>query len=137
MQIKSAKELIVYKKGYELAMRIFNLTKKFPADEKFALTSQIRRSSRSICLNLRSAWAVRRYEAHFINQLLECAGENSKTEPSLDIALDQNYITLEQHTELVLLCVEVDKLLASMLKNTSYFLISDPRAPTSALASDP
>jgi four helix bundle protein len=55
MQINSAKDLKVYKKGYELAMQIFNLTRHFPAEEKYALTSQIRRSSRSVCLNLREA----------------------------------------------------------------------------------
>ena len=78
MQIKSAKELEVYKKGYELAMGVFKLSKDFPAEEKFALTSQIRRSSRSICLNLREAWAKRRYEAHFISKLTDCDGENSE-----------------------------------------------------------
>lgn len=56
MQIKSAKDLEVYKKGYLLAMEVFQLSKSFPSEEKFALTSQIRRSSRSICLNLREAW---------------------------------------------------------------------------------
>jgi four helix bundle protein len=66
MQIKSAKDLEVYKKGYLLAMQVFQLSKSFPSEEKFALTSQIRRSSRSICLNLREAWAKRRYEAHFV-----------------------------------------------------------------------
>jgi four helix bundle protein len=55
MQINSAKDLNVYKKGYDLAMQIFNLTRHFPAEEKYALTSQIRRSSRSVCLNLREA----------------------------------------------------------------------------------
>ncbi|MGA9778089.1 MAG: four helix bundle protein [Verrucomicrobiia bacterium] len=66
MQIKSAKDLEVYKKGYSLAMEVLLLSKSFPPEEKFALTSQIRRSSRSICLNLREAWAKRRYEAHFV-----------------------------------------------------------------------
>src|SRR6266478_1027596 len=65
-RIESAKDLKVYKVAYELAMEIFELTKKFPSQETFALTSQIRRSSRSICLNLREAWAKRRYEAHFV-----------------------------------------------------------------------
>ena len=65
MQINSAKDLKVYKAAYKLAMRIFELTKSFPAEEKFALTGQIRRSSRSVCLNLREALAKRRYEAHF------------------------------------------------------------------------
>jgi hypothetical protein len=67
MQINSAKDLNVYKAAYELAMRIFGLSKRFPAEERFALTSQIRRSSRSVCLNLLEAWAKRRYEAHFIS----------------------------------------------------------------------
>ncbi len=55
-RINSAKDLAVYKAAYELAMKIFELSKRFPTEEKFALTSQIRRSSRSVCLNLREAW---------------------------------------------------------------------------------
>jgi four helix bundle protein len=107
MQISSAKELKVYKKGYELAMQIFNLTRHFPAEEKYALTSQIRRSSRSVCLNLREAWAKRRYGAHFISKLTDCDGENSETDSSLDFAKDCGYITVEQHTELTSLCHEI------------------------------
>src|SRR5712671_3715091 len=80
MQINSAKDLKVYKSAYELAMRVFELSKRFPPEERFALTSQIRRSSRSVCLNLREAWAKRRYEAHFINKLTDCDGENSETD---------------------------------------------------------
>ncbi|MBE0542926.1 MAG: four helix bundle protein [Verrucomicrobia bacterium] len=56
MQINSAKDLKVYQKAYEVAMRLFRLSQSFPVEEKFALTSQIRRSSRSVCLNLREAW---------------------------------------------------------------------------------
>ena len=125
MQIKSAKDLEVYKKGYTLAMRVFHLSKRFPAEEKFALTSQIRRSSRSICLNLREAWAKRRYEAHFISKLTDCDGENSETDSSLDFAMDCGYITAEQHVELVGLCQEIGKMLGSMIKNPGPFLISD------------
>lgn len=126
MQIKSAKELIVYQRGYELAMQVFTLTKHFPPEERFALTSQIRRSSRSVCLNLREAWAKRRYEAHFISKLTDCDGENSETDSSLDFAKDCGYVTPEQHIQLVLLCEEIGKMLGSMLKNPSSFLISDP-----------
>src|ERR1700719_4444994 len=68
MKIETAKELDVYKAGFQLAMEIFDLTKTFPSEEKYALTSQIRRSSRSICLNLREAWAKRRYESAFREQ---------------------------------------------------------------------
>jgi len=86
VQINSAKDLNVYKAAYDLAMRVFGVSKKFPPEEKFALTGQIRRSSRSVCLNLREAWAKRRYEAHFINKLTDCDGENSETDSSLDFA---------------------------------------------------
>src|SRR5476649_635207 len=97
MQINSAKDLKVYKKGYELAMQIFKLTTHLPVEEKFALTSQIRRSSRSVCLNLREAWAKRRYEAHFVSKLTDCDGENSETDSSLDFAKECSYISTEQH----------------------------------------
>jgi len=125
MQINSAKELKVYQKAYELAMRVFELSKRFPPEERFALTSQIRRSSRSVCLNLREAWAKRRYEAHFINKLTDCDGENSETDSSLDFARDCLYITSEQHRELTSLGSEVGRMLGTMIKNPTGFLTSD------------
>jgi four helix bundle protein len=125
MLIKSAKELNVYQNGYELAMEVFKLSKRFPVEERFALTSQIRRSSRSICLNLREAWAKRRYEAHFISKLTDCDGENSETDTSLDFAKDCGYITSEQHMEMASLCQEIGKMLGSMINNPGPFLISD------------
>lgn len=126
MQIRSAKELIVYQKAYQLAMAVFKLSRKFPPEERYALTGQIRRSSRSVCLNLREAWAKRRYRAHFVSKLTDCDGENSETDSSLDFALDCCYITDQQHTELVALCQEVGKMLGSMLKEPNSFLIPPP-----------
>ena len=117
MQINSAKELIVYKKAYHLAMRIFEATRRFPAEEKYALTSQIRRSSRSVCLNLREAWAKRRYQAHFISKSTDCDGENSETDSSIDFARDCNYISDVQHREFSSLTVEVGKMLGAMISN--------------------
>lgn len=125
MQISSAKDLAVYGKAYELAMKIFELTKKFPSEERFALTSQVRRSSRSVCLNLREAWAKRRYEAHFISKLTDCDGENSETDSSLDFAKDCRYITAEQHDELASLCRQIGKMLGSMIRTPRVFLTSD------------
>lgn len=87
MPVKSAKELKVYQLSYLLSMEIFRLSKSFPSEEKFALISQIRRASRSVPMNLREAWAKRRYEAHFISKLTNCDGENSETETSLDSLL--------------------------------------------------
>jgi four helix bundle protein len=124
MQINSAKELKVYQAAYELAMRIFEITKRFPPEERFALTSQIRRSSRSVCLNLREAWAKRRYEAHFISKLSDCDGENSETDTSLDFARDCNYITPQQHAILAALCGEIGRMLGSMMKNPTAFLLT-------------
>jgi len=97
MEIRSAKDLDVYQQSYELAMQIFELSRSFPSEERFALTGQIRRSSRSVCMNLREAWAKRRYEAHFISKLTDCDGENSETDTSLDFAKDCGYISTEQH----------------------------------------
>ncbi len=125
MLINSAKELTVYKKAYQLAMRIYEISKRFPAEEKYALTSQIRRSSRSICLNLREAWAKRRYKAHFISKLTDCDGENSETDSSLDFALDCNYITQSEHIEMSKLCAEIGRMLGSMVKQPENFLTSD------------
>ncbi len=88
MIINSAKELRVYKYAYELAMEIFEISKTWPPKERYSLTDQIRRSSRSICSNLREAWAKRRYEAHFISKLTDADGENSETDTWLDFARD-------------------------------------------------
>ena len=125
MRINSAKELEVYKKAYQLAMEIFNLSKGFPSEEKYALISQIRRSSRSISMNLREAWAKRRYEAHFISKLTDCDGENSETDTSLDFALDCGYITTEQHLHLTGLSSEIGKMLGSMLRDPESFLLKE------------
>jgi len=116
MRIQSAKDLTVYKSAYKLAMDIFELTKRFPPEEKFALSSQIRRSSRSVCLNLREAWAKRRYKAHFLSKLSDCDGENSETDSSMDFAQDCGYISAEQHEQLVAQCAEVGRMLGGMIR---------------------
>ena len=125
MRLYSAKDLDVYKKSYQLAMRIFEISLRFPVEERFALTSQIRRSSRSVCLNLREAWAKRRYEAHFVSKLTDCDGENSETDSSLDFAKDCGYISTAEHDELTALSKEIGKMLGTMIKAPSSFLTSD------------
>ena len=125
MKIVSAKDLVVYRKAYALAMRIFNASRRFPAEERWALTGQIRRSSRSVCMNLREAWAKRRYEAHFISKLMDCDGENGETDTALDFARDCSYITAQEHKELTELCAEVGKMLGSMIRDPEKFLTSE------------
>jgi len=122
MKIESAKDLIVYQKAYALAMEIFRLTKRFPAEERFALTSQIRRSSRSVCMNLREAWAKRRYESHFVCKLTDCDAESNETDTALDFARDCGFITVEDHNRLASTCDEIRRILGAMLTSPSPFL---------------
>jgi four helix bundle protein len=124
MAVQTVKELTVYSKAYDLAMRIFDISKKFPAEERYALTSQIRRSSRSVSMNLREAWAKRRYEAHFISKLTDCDGESNETDTSLDFAKDCGYITAEQHQLLTEQNREVGRMLGSMIRDPKPFLLS-------------
>ena len=124
MAVSNAKELKAYQLSYRLAMDIFELSKAFPSEEKFALISQIRRSSRSVPMNLREAWAKRRYEAHFISKLTDCDGENSETETSLDFARDCGYISDSQHEALVAINLQIGRLLGSMLNNPKQWLLA-------------
>ena len=121
MQINSAKDLIVYKRAYELSMRIFQLTKSYPSEERYALTSQVRRSSRSICLNLREAWAKRHYPAAFIAKLTDCDGENSETDSSLDFARDCGYIDRAERAKLSRVSAEIGRMLGSLIRKPAGF----------------
>lgn len=105
-------------------MRIFKISKSFPAEERYALTSQIRRSSRSVAMNLREAWAKRRYEAHFVSKLTDCDGECGETDTSLDFALDCEYTTEAQHQELTETNRSVGRMLGSMIMNPAPFLLT-------------
>ena len=124
MPVQSVKELTVYRKGYDLAMKIYLLSKEFPGEERYALTSQIRRSSRSVCLNLREAWAKRRYEAHFISKLTDADGESNETDTSLDFAMSCGFLDETRHMELTSLNNEVRKMLGSKIDNPEPFLLT-------------
>ena len=121
--VQDVSELQAFKMSYALAMRIFKLTQKFPTEEKYALTSQIRRSSRSVPLNLKEAWAKRRYEAHFISKLTDCDGENSETATSIDFARDCAYISPEVASELLETNRQIGRLIGSMLNTPSRWTI--------------
>jgi four helix bundle protein len=123
MQIKSAKDLIVYKKAYELAMQILHASKHFPKDEHYSLTDQIRRSFRSVCSNLREAWAKRRYEAHFVSKLTDADGENAETETWLDFDCDCGYIPKADHAEYVVEAHEIGAMLGGMINDPSSFIL--------------
>ena len=135
MRINSATDLEVYKSAYSLAMDIFRVSQGFPREEIYSLTSQIRRSSRSVCLNLREAWAKRRYEAHFLSKPTDCDGESAETETSLQFAKDCGYLNEAVFAEFVERNRSVGRMLGAMLRNPSPFILrtdvsrSDPDRP--------
>jgi four helix bundle protein len=124
MALTSAKQLTVYQKSYDLAMRAFHLSRNFPVEERYCLTSQLRRCSRSVCLNLREAWAKRRYHDHFLAKMSDCDAENSETDTCVDFAKDCGYISPEQHEELTGLCREIGCLIGTMIKHPEQYLLT-------------
>ena len=115
------KELLAFKKAFQLAMEIFQLSKKFPVEEKYSLTDQIRRSSRSVCANMAEAYRKRRYVNHFISKLTDCDGENSETNVWLDFALECNYVSKEDFNVLQTKTIEIGKLINYMINNPDKF----------------
>ncbi len=99
-EIRSFRDLNVYKRTREGARTIFQITKSFPREERYALTDQIRRSSRPVNAMIAEAWAKRRYEAAFISKINDALGEATETQSWLDHALDCDYVTSAQFVEL-------------------------------------
>ena len=117
----SFKKLLAYSKAFEVAMEIFELSKSFPKEEKYSLTDQIRRSSRSVCANIAEAYRKRRYEKHFISKLTDSDAENSETQTWIDFALSCKYITSEDAEKLSNRNSEVGKLIHYMINNPGKF----------------
>ena len=99
-RINSVRELEVYKLAFETAMKIFEISKSFPIDERYSLTNQIRRSSRSISANLAESWRKRKYKAMFISKLLDASQEAAETQTWLEFALACGYIDKNKFNEL-------------------------------------
>lgn len=91
-RLNSIRDLDVYSVAFETAMTIFKISQSFPKDEKYSLTDQVRRSSRSVCANLAEGWRKRKYQAVFINKLLDAAQEAAETQTWLEFALHCNYV---------------------------------------------
>lgn len=118
----SFRDLTVYKKAFELAMEIFDLSKTFLKEEKYSLTDQIRRSSRSVCLSIAEAYRKRRYEAHFISKSSDADMENSETQVWLDFALSCKYLEKQVHEDLMKKMEEIGRLLNHMIENPEKYL---------------
>jgi four helix bundle protein len=100
MPAKDHRELRVYQQAFEAAVRIHEITKSFPPEERYSHTDQIRRASRSVCANIAEAWRKRRYPNHFVSKLSDADSEAGETLVWLDFALRFGYITSEVHADL-------------------------------------
>jgi four helix bundle protein len=118
------RELLAYKRAFDLAMQIYELSKSFPLEEKYSLTDQIRRSSRSVCANIAEAYRKRRYPNHFISKLTDSDAENSETNVWLEFAFECNYITKEIYQKLSVKNIEIGKLINYMINNPGKFGVS-------------
>lgn len=116
------KDLKVYQLAYELAMEIFQLSKSFPKEEKYSLTDQIRRASRSVCANIAEGYRKRRYPKHFTLKITDSDGEASETTVWIDFAKDCSYITVDLHKSLIARYEEVGKMLGSMANHPERFI---------------
>jgi four helix bundle protein len=116
------KELTVYKKSFALGMEIFEITKGFPKEEQYSLTSQIRRSSRSVYSNIAEAYRKRMYEAHFVSKATDADMENSETSAWIDTAFACKYISEETLKDLTKKVEEIGRMLNHMIENPEKYL---------------
>jgi four helix bundle protein len=121
-QLKGHRDLKVFQLAYKLAMDIFKASKSFPREEKYSLTDQIRRSSRSIAANIAEGFRKRQYPKMFVSKLADADGEATETQVWLDFSRDCEYISPELHAELVKGYEEVGKMLGSMMSMPEKFM---------------
>ena len=121
--IKSHEDLEVYQMAFDVAMKIFELSKKFPVEEKYSLTDQIRRSSRSVCANLAEAWRKRRYEGAFIAKLSDSEAEAAETQTWIKFAVKCNYLDIEIGREIYGTYNRVLAILVTIIHNPHPWLI--------------
>jgi four helix bundle protein len=115
--MSSFKDLLVYKKAFSLAMEIYHVTENFPKDELYSLTSQVRKSSRSVCSNIAEGYRKRQYQAHFVSKISDADMENSETQVWIEFALHCEYINEQTQNDLLNKSEEVGKLLNYMIEN--------------------
>ena len=118
-KIKTHEDLRVYQTAFDAAIKIFELSKKFPIEERYSLTDQIRRSSRSVCANLAEAWRKRRYQAAFIAKLSDSEAEAAEVQVWLKFAVKCGYLDIEQGQQFY---AQYNQILASLVT-----MIKDPK----------
>ena len=122
MQYRGYKDLKVYQLAYKLAMEIFEETKRFPREEKYSLTDQIRRSSRSIPANIAEAWKKRIYPKMFVSKIIDASGEGGETEVWLEVSKDARYLPEEKYKYFISKYDEVNRMLYAMADKPEKFI---------------
>ena len=117
MKIQSHRELIVWQKAMDAAMQVFEVTGRFPVEERYSLTDQMRRSSRSVAAQIAEGWRRRRYRAAFVNKFSEAEGEAAETQTHVEIARRCGYLSDDIAHELDAVYEEIISMLVSMSKN--------------------
>jgi four helix bundle protein len=115
------RDLEVYKLSRQLLKDIFNVTKKFPKEEMYSLTDQVRRSSRSVGAQIAESWGKRRYEKHFISKLTDADGEQLETQHWIEVALDCGYISNEVAANFLKQYTSIGNMLNSMILKSASF----------------
>ncbi len=116
-------ELDVYKRAFAAAMKLFELLKTFPKAERYSLTDQVRRSSRSVCANLAEGWRKRRYEAHFKSKLSDSEAEAAETQTWIQFAVECEYVDLDVAKKLYQEYDEIIAMLVSMIRNANKWVL--------------
>jgi four helix bundle protein len=120
-KILSFRDLRVYRSAFALQQRIFEVTKRFPKEETYSLTDQVRRASRSVGANIAEAWHKRRYVAHFMSKLTDSDAEQAETQHWIDTSLACNYITTIEHEQMLSEYMEIGRKLGSMMDKPETF----------------
>jgi four helix bundle protein len=123
---ESFRELLVYQKARELQKEVFYISGAFPKEEKFSLSDQIRRSSRSIGANIAEAWGKRRYEAHFISKLTDADGEQYETQHWIETAVECGYLDQQKGATTIETCKQIGRLLGGVMEKANLFCGNPP-----------
>ncbi|NEQ44503.1 MAG: four helix bundle protein [Leptolyngbya sp. SIOISBB] len=121
--VRVYRDLEVYQTAFTSAMEIFEVSKRFPVEERYSLTDQIRRSSRSVCANLGEVWRRRRYRAAFIAKLYDCQAEATETQIWLEFSVKCRYLHPQEARHLYRNYDQVLGQLANMVKNASQWIV--------------
>jgi len=127
VKITRHQSLNVYKRSFQAAMQIFEVSKQFPKEETYSLTDQIRRSSRSVCANLAEAWRKRRYEAAFVNKLNDSEGESAETQTWLEFAVKCGYLNAQDGRALFKVYDEIIAMLVTMINHPNAWVLPSGR----------